>query len=294
MDRPHTPARAETFTVAGLALNRRARPDVDPATPLVLLVHGAMDRAASFARVMRRLPEYETVAYDRRGYGSSARLEPTVAGSPGGPTGTIAAHGEDLLTVVNHCLQHSSVPRPRPAAVVIGHSLGGLIALLAATEAPQVIATLGAYESPAPWLDNSFARVGGGTLEVAAEHGNAAGAEHFYRMMIGEETFARLRSSDLEARRSEGDALVAELRSLRDPASAFDLGLVRQPVLIGSGELSPPGMTRNSELLAAALGHSHRYVIGGAAHGAHLSRPEAFAAYVRRCVANTDAGGADG
>jgi pimeloyl-ACP methyl ester carboxylesterase len=61
---------------------RRRAPDA-PAGPAVVLVHGAMDRAASFGRVMRRLGDLDVVAYDRRGY----------AGSLGtGPATTLAEH----------------------------------------------------------------------------------------------------------------------------------------------------------------------------------------------------------
>jgi pimeloyl-ACP methyl ester carboxylesterase len=35
--------------------------------PVVVLVHGSLDRAASFSRVIRRLPDWGVVAYDRRG-----------------------------------------------------------------------------------------------------------------------------------------------------------------------------------------------------------------------------------
>ncbi|MCB1256114.1 MAG: alpha/beta hydrolase [Microthrixaceae bacterium] len=280
------PARAELFTVDGLAVTRRARPDIDPVLPMVVFVHGAMDRAASFGRVMRRLPEFEVIAYDRRGYGQSERL---VVPDPGASVtnaqrGTIASHGHDLSRVMEHCASNSPVGRSRESVVVIGHSLGGLIALwVAAQKAPKLIG-IGAYESPAPWLDASFGRVGGGAVELANTAGNAAGAEFFYKMMIGAETFSRLRPADIAARRSEGDALIAELESLRDPDQAFDLGSIDLPVVIGMGTASSESMQRNSVLLADAVPDAAFETIEGAAHGAHLSRPEAFASYVRRCV----------
>ena len=39
--------------------------------PTVVFVHGSLDRAESFRRVMRRLPDLAIVAYDRRGYQGS-------------------------------------------------------------------------------------------------------------------------------------------------------------------------------------------------------------------------------
>src|SRR5690606_37540775 len=86
-----TPSRrADITTVDGLSVIRRAVRSTAPAgggpgaSPFdgvedadatagmtVLFVHGAMDRATSFGRVMRRLPQLDTVAVDRRGYGDS-------------------------------------------------------------------------------------------------------------------------------------------------------------------------------------------------------------------------------
>ena len=67
----------------GLALTVRDEED----GPLVVLVHGAMDRASSFGRVGRRLPDVPLVRYDRRGYGRS---------QPGAAVG-LAGHAGDLL-----------------------------------------------------------------------------------------------------------------------------------------------------------------------------------------------------
>ena len=51
---------------AGLHILERA--GSAPGAPAVVLVHGSLDRAESFRRVMRRLPDLAIVAYDRRGY----------------------------------------------------------------------------------------------------------------------------------------------------------------------------------------------------------------------------------
>ena len=44
----------------------------EPSHPLIVLVHGAMDRSAGMLRVSRRLDEqFRVLRYDRRGYGRS-------------------------------------------------------------------------------------------------------------------------------------------------------------------------------------------------------------------------------
>lgn len=289
-----TPARAETFSHDGLAITRRVDPRAGADTPLVVFVHGAMDRAGSFGRVMRRLPDCETIAYDRRGYagsrhaGSSATrpMAPGAVEPNGVPLrrGRIADHGKDLLSVVEFALRNSPWGVPQRTVVLIGHSLGGTICLWVAANPANPAVGVGAYESPAPWLDDSYLEVGGGAVDVANAQGNATGAEFFYRMMIGDETFSRLRPADVEERRADGDALIAELESLRDPLQAFDLSRVSVPVVVGTGELSPPAMKKNSRLVAEALPTASTITIPSATHGAHLRNPDAFADYVRGCI----------
>jgi len=76
-----------------LALTERPAADGSADGPLVVFVHGSLDRAGSFARVTRRLPELHTVAYDRRGYHRSGHLLPV--------HDSLDGHVEDLLSVVD-------------------------------------------------------------------------------------------------------------------------------------------------------------------------------------------------
>jgi pimeloyl-ACP methyl ester carboxylesterase len=43
----------------------------------IVLVHGAIDRAAGMIRIARRLKQHEVIRYDRRGYGRSANAPAT-------------------------------------------------------------------------------------------------------------------------------------------------------------------------------------------------------------------------
>ncbi len=264
------PARAQHDQVDGLAVVRRRRPDVAPDAPTVVLVHGAMDRAASFGRTMRRLPDLDVVAYDRRGYAGS----PHVSGR-----GTLEAHAADLATVVDWTGAGS--------VVVVGHSMGGTVALALAAHGDDRLRAVGAFESPAPWLDDSRASVGGGAVDVADREGVEAGAEFFYRLMVGEHTWSRLRDRDRAARRAEGPALLDELRDLRDPATSVPLGRVSLPVVVGAGGRSAAHLQRSSALLEAALPDAQRVDIAESGHGAHLSHPDEFARFVRATVART-------
>src|ERR1700733_1186202 len=81
--------------------------------PMIVLVHGSLDRAGSFTRVLRRLDDLHTVAFDRRGYNRSRDALPLNT--------TLDGQIDDLLEVIDD----------RPA-VVVGHSYGGDVALGAA------------------------------------------------------------------------------------------------------------------------------------------------------------------
>lgn len=261
-------ARVLAAEVDGLAVTRRPAHSPQPGMPTVVLVHGAMDRAASFGRVMRRLAVLDVVAYDRRGYAGS--LDAGVAAG-------IAEHAADLGRVLDWV--------DTDEVVVIGHSLGGTVAAaLAAAGEPRLVA-LGMYESPFPLLDDSFEAVGGGAVQLGREQGPAAGAEHFYRLMVGEHTWSRLRDRDRAARRAEGPALMAELADLRRRERALDPAGIVQPVLVGRGGLSPERMRTGARLLAERLPAGTLDELPAADHGAHLARPDDFARYVGDVVA---------
>ena len=103
--------------------------DGPESSPTVILVHGALDRSANFARVATALSDLRVVRYTRRGYDGS------------GPAGgvPIDVHVADLLALLD-----------RPS-VLIGHSYGALIALGAAVQRPDLVQAVGVYEPPLPW-----------------------------------------------------------------------------------------------------------------------------------------------
>ncbi len=152
--------RSSRHDVDGLAVTVRPRstaPD-GPPPPTVVFVHGAMDRAASFGRAARRLGGLDVVTYDRRGYAGSI---------DGGTAGGIAGHADDLDAVIDW----SGATR----VVIVGHSLGGTIALELAARGDDRISALLAFESPMPSLDGSHSEVGGGAVDVAARDGIGGG-----------------------------------------------------------------------------------------------------------------------
>ncbi|MFV0317001.1 MAG: alpha/beta fold hydrolase [Microthrixaceae bacterium] len=312
------PTRSGTHVVDGLSVTRRT-PDPHPGTTVVL-VHGAMDRAASFGRVMRRLDDLDVVAYDRRGYAGSLvdASEPGSELSVDQPAPwTLEDHATDVLSVTRWA---TSTPdgrsTPVTRVVVIGHSLGGLITLLAAhtgltsegdsgaedvsaaqgrhpDTAPARIGAVGAYEAPTPWLEAEYTTAGALALDVGNSEGPAAAAEFFFRSMVGERAWERLPEATRELRRCEGPALMADLTAARagpriEGPDAIPLPAAGTALAVARGENGPPHLRRAAERLAAEA-EVDCEVLEGAGHGAHLSHPDLFAGWVRR-VAVRDQG----
>ncbi len=250
------------------ALHVVSRPVPGSATSVVF-VHGSLDRAESFRRVMRRLPEFGTVAYDRRGYQGSREAGPT----------DLAGHIEDLLAVAAAAREGSST------VVAVGHSFGGDVVVGAALASPRAFDAIGAFEPPMPWL--GFRPQSGGAPRSWTPMSDDPGeeAERFFSRMVGEAAWSRLSEQAKALRRADGPALMADLRSFRSEAPPFDVTALAVPSVFGMGGLaSRPHHRRGVEWLGDNVPHSLVYEIDGAQHGAHLSHPDHFAALTRLVV----------
>lgn len=237
--------------------------------PLVVLVHGTMDRATSLAKVSRRLRDLDVVRYDRRGYGDSRLLAD--GSEPPAPT-DVEDHVDDLMAVIDG-----------RRAVVVGHSMGGTIALAAAARHPDLVVAVAAYESPRPWTPWWPSASPGGRVVDDAQIDTATAAERFMRRMIGDAQWERLPASSRATRRAEGAALVSDMRSIRGEP-AYDDADLTMPVVAGRGGLSSDHHSRAAAEIAESVPRGVLVTIEGARHGAHLTHPDAFADLVRRTV----------
>lgn len=229
---------------------------------LLVLVHGAMDRASSFTRLTAKLRDWTVVSYDRRGYGHSSHL---------GPPEDFETQVRDLLDVL-----------AGRTAVAFGHSLGGDVVLATMSRHPGLIDSAVVWEPPQPWLpfwpDDSASRGAGSHLSAEDR------AEWFMRRMVGDRIWERLPSATRAQRRAEGRTLEAELRSLGGHP-LFDPARVDAPVIVGRGGQSRVHQRRGSRELAASLPKGQLTEIADAGHGAHLSHPTEVAELIRRVSA---------
>jgi pimeloyl-ACP methyl ester carboxylesterase len=235
-------------------------------SPVVVLVHGSMDRSGSWVRVVRELRDLHTVRYDRRGYGRSIDEGP----------GTLEEHVDDLFEVI--------ADRP---SVVAGHSYGAAIALTAAQRRPDLVTGVVSYEGPMPWRDFWPRSSAGSNAVNEVADGAAIGdaAERFLRRHIGDAKWESLPERTRTERRAEGAALLTELRSTRDNPAPYDATLLTVPVISARGTESEPYLRQGADVLASEIPGAEHAVIEGASHGAHQSHPAAMASLIRACLA---------
>jgi pimeloyl-ACP methyl ester carboxylesterase len=249
------------------ALHFTARPARAPGTGTVVFVHGSLDRGDSFRLAMRRLPEFDSLAYDRRGY----------QGSRAGGVVDLGGHIDDLLSIADTVRSDAGGP-----VVAVGHSLGGNVVVGAALGSPGAFDSIGAFEPPMPWL--GFRRRSGTRWPALAED-PAVEAELFFSRMVGEGAWARLTEEGRAQRRADGPALVADLRSMRSEGPPFDVTALDVPAVFGRGGPTSAAHHRHAvDWLGANVPGAIVYEIANAQHGAHLSHPDHFATMARLVV----------
>jgi pimeloyl-ACP methyl ester carboxylesterase len=260
------------------ALHVASRPAPAPGAATVIFVHGSLDRSESFRRVMRRLPDLTTIAYDRRGY----------QGSRDGGVVDLGGHIDDLLAVAQASWQAAGSGGGAGGPVVaVGHSLGGDVVVGAALAEPRAFDAIGVFEPPMPWLGFRREHASGGPVRPwpALAEDPGVEAERFFCRMVGEAAWSRLTEVGRASRRADGPALVADLRSLRGECPPFDVCALELPSVFGMGGLTTqPHHRRSVQWLGANVPGAVLFEIEGAQHGAHLSHPDHFAAMTRLVI----------
>ncbi|MFZ4720146.1 MAG: alpha/beta fold hydrolase [Ilumatobacteraceae bacterium] len=223
--------------------------------PVVVVVHGTMDRAAGMLKLSRRLDDrYRVLRYDRRGYGRSVTHP-----GPYGMTGQV----DDLVELL-----------AGRRAVLVGHSYGGNVALSAAAHHPDLVAGVAVYETPMSWTE-WWPGTTAGSVAMASQDGTEQAAELFMRRLIGDRRWEELPERTRATRRAEGAALVGELGDLRAHAP-WAPEQIRVPVVVGRGSNGAPhhqtGMARMVELIAGAT----LVTLEGCRHDAPTSHPADF------------------
>jgi 3-oxoadipate enol-lactonase len=218
--------------------------------PDLLCLHGLVDRAEIWKRLLPGLSERgRVVCYDQRGHGQS--------GAPEGPFAR-----EDLADDAIAVLDAAQIPR----AILVGHSMGGIVSMATALRAPERVAGL-VLLGTASQCSEKVA----GWYERIALAGESDGNAGLSRAIYGEKSTKKI----------EGDArgiahVTRTLKSLyADPLTPKLAGL-RCPVLLLVGEKDPMG-PRASEIIADQLPAdlATLQVLPGCGHWIHVEAADA-------------------
>lgn len=248
--------------------------------PLVL-VHGSWGSHRNWDAVVPRLASgFRVVAYDRRGHSDSD--------APPGP-GTFAQDVADLAALIEHL-------GPAPAWVA-GNSAGAVITLQLAAARPELLRGIMVHEPPmwslltqgSPAAEACRAVERGPMADVLRRisAGDDAGAAELFvdAVALGPGSWAHLPDG---MRRT----LVGNARTFLDEARAPDsdgvdeaaLARYEGPVLLTSGDRSPPVFAPVLTRLGELLPQAEHVVYPGAGHIPHVTHPDA---YVKKIMAFT-------
>ncbi|MET8231409.1 alpha/beta hydrolase [Micromonospora sp. NPDC005298] len=241
--------------------------------PLVVLAHGMGDSREAYRFVAPPLVAagYRVAAVDLRGCGESSARWPSYSR-------TDIAH--DLLAVIRHL---------GGPAVLVGHSISGGAATIAAAEAPDLVTGL---VELAPFTRKQSIRLG--DLRVARYRRGMArllgtgllGSVRLWRGYL-EVAYPGRKPADWTARTARIDAMMREpgrMRAMRKmgQSAPVDAGAqlpnVRCPVLVVEGTLDPDWVDPRAEgeAIVAALppGLGRLDIIEGAGHYPHVQYPD--------------------
>jgi len=238
--------------------------------PPIVLVHGTACDHRVWARVSRRLaPDYTVHALDRRGRGASGDRDDW----------TLETDARDVAAIADEL--GGAVP-------VIGHSLGGIVAIEAAAET-GAIGPFVAYEPPIYGEDGPSVHAADGLAALLDEQGPEAAVERFLREVgYTDELIASIQKHEALWRATVATAPTlprearADLRYEPDPAR---LSTIEGPILLLEGAKSPGDFDEGLAELERVIGDVERDRIRGASHavlqqapGTFVERIEAFLA----------------
>jgi pimeloyl-ACP methyl ester carboxylesterase len=236
----------------------------------IVFIHGAgfADSYLPLAIDPAVRDHYRTVRYRRRGFGGSSPVD--------GPM-PVAAHASDcraLLAALDVAKAH-----------VVGHSYGGAVALQLAVDAPDVVATIAAFEPvllAVPSGPRFFEDVG--PIIEMYNSGDRVGAVHaFFAAVCGPDWRSHVESTvPGGVEQAENDAATL-FESDLPSVGAWEFGAeeaakINQPVLYVLGSGSVPLFGEGRDLLHSWLPRTEDAVLADATHLLQMARPADAAA----------------
>jgi len=235
----------------------------------IVLVHGLAQDHRMWAAIQQELVDHATVAYDVRGHGRT---------SLGAADGTLAQLGDDLVAMLTQT----------GPAVCVGFSLGGAIALWAASERPDLVEGVVAVATSSV--------VGSAAAAAMAEHIAAVESNDpaTIRTLMRDDTLSQLGGAPVDPDPIADERVEAihdprgyvngarAVLSMRDVSLHDRLPRITAPVLVVSGEHDSWCPRRAAELIMGQLQHASFVELAGVGHLVTDTDPSALTNVVRR------------
>ena len=215
--------------------------------PHLVCLHGLVDRAEIWDRVAAPLAERGRTAFvDQRGHGESD--------APPGPY-----RREDLADDVSALIGKLGADR----AVLVGHSMGGIVSMATALVYPEQIAGLVLIGTASQCNERTA-----GWYERIAQAGEKQGIEGLRRAIYGKESTKEI-VGDVQ-----GISHVTRmLKSLHADPLTPKLSAVGCPVLLIVGDEDPMG-PKASSIIASQFPDAALLTVPDCGHWVHVSKPE--------------------
>lgn len=231
----------------------------------VIFLHGVTDSWRSFEPMLEHLPRtVRALAITQRGHGASSKPE------DGYRYADLAADVRGFMDALE-----------LPAAVIVGHSMGAMVAQRFAVDHPDRVAGLvliGAFDTI--YGDPGLQEFWSSTLSTLADPIDPAIAREFQVSTVARAVPARFMDMAV------GESLQVPARVwralfkgfLETPDSSRDLARVTAPALIAWGDRDAYAPRAAQDALHAAIPGSRLVIYPGAGHALHWEDPQRMAA----------------
>lgn len=231
----------------------------DPGGQAVLLLHGMTDSWRSFTPLMARLPHgWRVVAFSQRWHGDSVGRHEVFS---------VEAMAADAAAVIEE--------RCGGRAIVVGHCMGGNVAMRLAADRPDLVDGLGLINSfrtlkgnqGAQELANAIDILGGAKPDrafiAAFQQGSVEGPvpDDFFRMVVN------------ESAKATGALWPAALAALFEHDATPVLCAVKAPTLVLYGDRDPLLPPSEHLEIAAAVSNARAVRLDGRGHTPHWEDP---------------------
>jgi esterase len=251
--------------------------------PTLVLVHGSLSDYRTWAPLMTELSaENRVIALSLRHY------YPEHWNGEGNDL-SLSEHAKDVSSFIE-ALGVGPVH-------LLGHSRGAGVALLAASMHPErirslILADVYPFKSLLPNTADVKAEmekrmaVSRTVLAHFKQHDPEAGLITYVNHIVGPNGWDNTGEAQREHLRSNAWTLLSLLTDAETPLKCTDLSKISAPVLIMTGDRSPPIFAYSNDAAKACLQHAYKVTIPDAGHMMFQANPSAFTTEVQFFVAD--------